>query len=918
MSRLPGRSPLAGLWARIRSLLRGLRRRSDVEAEMLEEFRHHIEMRTEDLVRSGLPRGEATRRARVEFGHVETHRARARASRGLHVFDQLRFSWIDVKLGMRMWRKYPVLTLASGFALAVGIPVGLAPMHVANAVVAPLPEDPGNRIRALRFWDASTRGVVTPGSDDFRFWSEELSTFSSLAAFRTSAYNVASDDGRAAPVAGARVTAGTFDILGRRALLGRALDAADELPDAPGVTVIGYDLWRARFGSDPAIVGRTVRVGRAPMTVVGVMPEGFYFPNNQQLWLPLRDDGDDASVRGAGLGVFGRLADGVSEEEAQAELATVRLRATDVAEGRPEADTRLQPEVVPFGMTYVGLPRGGLTAEPGFYYFQLLALVLLLVACGNVAMLVFARTATRFRELAVRTALGASRGRILSQIFVETLLLAVLAAGIGVFSIDWALGRVPLAALGGAEALPYWLSLRVTGSTLAWALVLAAGSATVAGVVPAARITGGKIQQSIQRAGAGRSGIRFGGVTSALIVADIALSVIVVGLSVALVERMTDRPTAEVLAGIPAEEFLAVSVRMPEDPMDADGGRDGSPRAERLAWAQRALVERLQAEPGVRSVAVGDALPRMEHSSRPIEVEGIEGSAGSSGGWMRMARVDVDFFEALGTPILAGRGFDRADLEGEATPVVVNTVFVERTLGGREPIGRRVRFATSRGGEQGPWHEIVGVVGHLGSNMVNPAGGEAIYVPVPPGGINPMQVGIHVRGAPEELAPRVRRILGEIDPNLVVDPPRVLSRVYQGDWYLSIGLAGGLLLLVGVLVFLAASGIYAMMSFSVSERTREIGIRSALGAPRSALVLTIVRRSLIQIGVGAALGLPLAAWIFFSLGRDSGRGPSGVSAIALAAGLAIGVVSLVGVAACLAPTRRVLGIAASDALRAEG
>lgn len=879
---------------------------------MLEEFRHHIEMRTEDLVRGGLPRPEAARRARLEFGHVEAHRAQARTSRGLGVFDQVRFSWIDVKLGMRMWMKFPVLTLVSGFALAIGVPVGLAPIHLANAVVAPIPEDPGNRVRALRLWDPVTRGVMSPGTDDFRIWSESLSTFSSLGAFRTSTYNVASDDGRAAPVAGAWVTASAFDILGRRPLLGRTLDAADEAPAAPDVVVLGFDLWRARFGADPGIIGRTVRVGRGQRTVVGVMPEGFLFPVRQQLWLPLRAATDDASPRGAGLGVLGRLAEGVTDEEAQAEVAA--LRPADPVDVVADAHPRIQPEVVPYGLAFIGLPRGGFTSEPGFYFFQVLALVVLLVACGNVGMLVFARTATRFRELAVRTALGASRARILSQIFVETLLLAVVAAGVGVFSIDWALGRINLAAIAGESALPYWLSIRLTGRTLAWALSLACVSATVAGVVPALRITGRKIQQGIQRTGAGASGIRFGGVTGVLVVVDIALSVAVVGFALAAAERLTDRPAAEALAGIPAEEFLAVRVRMPVDPLDAEMGTHGSEIAERLAAAQRALVERLLAEPGVRSVAVADALPRMEHRSRPVEVEGDDGAPR----WVRVARVDVDYLEALGTPILSGRAFHRMDLQGPATVAIVNTVFVERRLGGGETLGRRVRFAGGRDGEAGPWIEIVGVVGHLGSNMVNPAGGEAVYLPVAPGTINPVQLGIRTPGAPEDLAPRVRQLAEEIDPTLVVDAPVALSRINQGDWYLFVALAAGLLVLVAVLLVLAASGIYAMMSFSVSERTREIGIRAALGASRRALVLTIMRRSLTQIGIGAVLGLPLAGRIYFVLRQDAGLGSSPILAVAVALGVAVGVVSLVGVGSCLAPTRRVLGITAGDALRAEG
>ena len=909
----PGPGPIRRIVARLRSLARGLWRRADVEAEMREEFRHHLEMRTEDLVRRGLTPAEARRRAHLEFGHVETHKDHARAARGLRLFDRIRFSWIDVRLGLRMLVKHPWLTLAAVFALAVGIPVGLAPGHLANAVEAPLPDDPDDRVRAIRLWDPATTSAALPGYADLEFWSERLASFSALAAVRASSWNVGSEDGRAAPVAGARVTASAFDVLGRRPLLGRTLDRGDELPGAQRVVVIGHDLWTSRFGADPGVVGRTIRVGSEPHTVVGVMGEGFLFPVHEQLWLPLPEE-SPAAGRGSPVRVFGRLSEGTSADAAQVELSAIGRPGPGEA---PEAAIRLLPEVVPFGMSYMGLPRGGLASLPEFVYFQGLAWVLLLVACGNVAMLVFARTATRFRELAIRTALGAGRARIISQMFAETLILSLLAAGLGVFSVNWLLGRINLAALAGGADLPYWLSLGVTGTTLAQALALAAVSATVAGVVPAVRITGKGVQKSIKRAEAGRSGIRFGGVTGALVVADVAISVAAIGLALGLVDRIMDRPTAEVLAGIPAEEYLAVEVRMPSEEPWGEGAEERRTTDGR-AETQLALVERLRAEPEVRSVAVADALPRMDPRARPFEVEGVAASAGDPVRWVRTVRVDLDFFDALGQPILAGRGLVRGDLEAEAPGIIVNTVFVDRELGGGDPLGRRIRFVSPRAEEEAPWHPIVGVVGHLGTNMVNPEGGPAVYLPAAPGTLVPAQLGIHVGPFPERMAPRVREIAAAVDPDLILGDPVVLSEVHQGDWYLMLGVAGGLILLVGVLVTLAVSGIYAMMSFSVSERTREIGIRTALGAPRGVLVATILRRTLVQLGLGAVLGMPLAGRFFSAVGGTPGDGGSPWLSFLTAFGLAVAIVGFIGLVSCLVPTRRVLGVEASEALRAEG
>lgn len=914
MSPFPGPWPFRGHVARVRSMIRGLWRRAEVEAEMQEEFLHHLEMRADDLVRRGLNPSDARRQARLEFGHVETHREHARAARGLRLFDQIRFSWIDVKLGLRMLVKHPWLTLAAVFALAVGIPTGLAPVHLANAVVAPLPEDPGNRVRAIRLWDPATTSSAVPGYMDFEFWSEQLTSFSALAAFSTSSFNVASEDGRAVPVAGARVTASAFAVLGRPPLLGRTLDGADEIPGAPTVVVIGHDLWASRFGSDPGIIGRTIRVGADQHTVVGIMGEGFLFPAHEQLWLPLREESPGPG-RGSPVRIFGRLSEGVSPDAAQVELTAIGRR--DFGDS-PEVSTRLLPEVVPFGLSFTGLPRGGFASMPEFIYVQILAWVLLLVACGNVAMLVFARAATRFRELAIRTALGAGRFRIISQMFAETLILSLLAAALGVFSVNWVLGRINLAAIAGEADMPYWLSLGVNGTTLVRALALAAASATVAGVIPALRITGKGVQESIKRAEAGRSGIRFGGVTGALVVADVAISVAAIGLALGLVNRMMDRPTAEVLAGIPAEEYLAVEVRIPMGHIRGEAVEEQRRTIQRWAAIQSALVERLRAEPGVRSVAVADALPRMEPRALPFEVEGVEASPDSRTRWVRTVRVDLDFFDALGQPILTGRAFTRADLKADASAIIVNTVFADRELGGKDPLGQRIRFTTPRGGDDAPWLRIVGVVGHLGTNMVNPEGGPAVYLPAPPGTLNPAQFGIHVGPSPGRLAPRLREIAAAVDPNLILGNPVVLSDVYQGDWYIALGVAGGLMLLVGVLVTLAVSGIYAMQSFSVSERTREIGIRTALGASQGVLVATILRRTLLQLGLGALLGMPLAARLFLELGETPGRSGSPFLAFLMALGLAVAIVVFIGLVSCLVPTRRVLKVEASEALRAEG
>jgi predicted permease len=881
----------------MRSLSRAFLRRDDLEAEIDAELRQHIELRTADLVRRGVPAHDASAQARREFGHIDTHRAEARESRGFGLLDSIHFSWLDVKLALRMLVKHPLLSLAAVFALAVGIPVGIAPTHLARAVEAPLPGDTENRVRAIRLWNPAASDVDVTSREDFAFWERTLRSFFAMAAFRTSSYNLASEDGLAAAVPGAELSSHAFSILRAKARLGRALDATDAEPGAPKVVVLGHDVWESRFGSDPLVIGRSIEVGREVRTVVGVMPVGFRFPAKEQLWLPLSSRPSGAADAAAPVRIIGRLADGVSAEQAQAELSA---RGLPPSIDESESRARLRPEVVPFGLLYLGLPRGGFDAQVEYRFVQILSFVLLLVACGNVAMLVFARTATRFRELAIRTALGASRARIVSQIFVETLVLATVAGGVGILSIGWGLRHLNLAAIAGESALPYWLSLDVTGADVLRAIVFAGISAVVAGVVPAIRITGKTVHQNIR----GKSGVRFGGLTGALIVADVAVSVAAIGFALAISDRATVGE-ADHFAGVPAAEYLAVQFRLPIDGLTDD---------QRMAAAQRALVANLATEPGVSSVTVGSALPRMEHRSVPFEVDGVDRSADAPRQWVRMARVDVGFFEALGRHVVTGRDFTRADLDSSRRTVIVNTAFVTHALDGKSFVGRRVRLA--RSDADSAWYDIVGVVEHLGVNMVNADKGAAVYLPAAPGSINPMWLGIHATVSPMSLAPRVRAIAARVAPDFAMGEVTVLSNVHQGDWYLMIGVATGLLVLVGVLIALAASGIYAMLSLSVSERTREIGIRTALGAQRHAVVLMILRRSLVQMGIGALLGLPIAARVVhLTVGSTGNQSP--LTSTLMALGMAAGLVLVVGAISCTIPTRRVLAVEASEAMRAD-
>lgn len=816
-------------------------------------------------------------------------------------------SSIDVKLALRMLVKYPGLTGVAVFALAIGIPTGIAPLHVANAIEAPLPVEESDRVRALLYWNAGDRVPTT--FDDFLRWRDTLTSFETLAAWRAGTYNVEAA-GTVAPEKGAEVTASTFETLRVQPMLGRALRPRDETIGGPLVAVIGHDLWRSRFGGDSRIVGRTIAIGDGLYTIVGVMPEDFYFPARQQLWLPLRERLAAGPQQQRPLAIFGRLAEGVSPEEAQAEANATGVRR----QARAEPSERLDAEVAPATRMVIPLPRGGMRAQPEFRLIQIVSLVPLLVACLNVGLLIAARTAARASEFAVRTALGASRRRIVSQAFTEALVLAVLATGLGLLVLGALVSRYAPFALA---SLPAWIDPGLTTATVVQALGLAVASAVAAGVVPALRATARPVQPSLQRARAERSGTRFGGWSSALIVVDVAVAVAAVGFTAGLAHKVNEVMSPDAV-GIEADQFLSAELRLPGIESPSGGaGPDALEFQARLAAIQRELVDRLEREPGLRGVAVADALPRMQHAIRRIEVEQDEASTGSNRLKVRTARVDLGFFSALDQPMVAGRPFNSGDLRDGVANVIVNTTFVEKLLNGEDPIGRRVRYVSSPGGKPGPWYEIVGVVGHLGMHVLTPDEDQGLYHPAAPGEIYPVQLGIHVGENPASFTPRLRQIAREVDPFAAISSPAGLDTVVEGDWYLLAALAMGGVLLVGILLTLAASAIFSLMSFAVTKRTREIGIRVALGAGRRNIATVIARRALAQVGLGVLLGMPLTGWVFFEILADRGASHAGWSGALLAMLLGVGVLALIAMAACAVPTARALRILPSDALKVQ-
>jgi len=907
--------------ARARSLWRGLRRRAAVEAEMAEEFRLHQELRAADLVRAGLDPAAAARQARLEFGSAEMHKDAARAARGLRPFDELRVSWLDVKLGGRMLVKYPGLTVVGGLAMAFAIAVGATGFELITQVADPtLPLPGGERIVVLRAWDAAAGDHERRLAHEFTTWRGALRTIEELGAHRTVRRNLIVPGGEIAPVPVAEISASAFRVAAVPPLLGRPLVEADERPDAPPVLVVGYDAWRTRFAGDPGVVGRTVRLDGTPYTIVGVMPEGFGFPLSHSWWAPLRL-GAPAYAPGEGpaLELFGRLAPGATLDAAQAELTALGARA---AADFPETRARVRPEAVPLGESLFRA-RVGTTLRTALHAANVPLVLFLVLVCGNVAMLTFARAATRESELVMRTALGASRRRLVMQLFAEALVLGALAAVVGLAAASFILRMALSAADGPTGALPFWIHDGLSPTTVLYAAALTVLAAVVAGVLPALKVTRGLATRVRAVSAGGGGGVRFGGVWTVVIVCQVAVTVAFPILALSA-WRSTARQRA-IEATFPAGEFLMVSVAMDAEGTAEGTSTDTSAARARLEAVRAELARRVAAEPAVLGVTGASALPLMYHPWRRVQVEGVEASAADSAAAPRVsaAHVAEDFFTVFGAPIRVGRGFHGGDFTADARAVVVNQSFVEDVLGGRNPIGRRVRYTefeekerrpSPDDAEPGPWYEIVGVVPDLGMKAAgDPRDAAGLYHPAAPGADEPTYLAVHVRGDLASFAPRVRALAAAVDPTLRLDTVLPMDEIQAGDLRME-GYIFRLLLVVSALALaLSLAGVYAVTSFTVTRRRREIGIRVALGANPRRVAATIVRRPVTQVAIGVLLGCSLLALLQHATADDGLTARAGLTFGAYGAAL-----FAICLLACLVPTRRALAVEPTEALRTEG
>jgi predicted permease len=797
----------------------------------------------------------------------------------------------DLRYGARKLLHNPGFSAVSVVTLALGIGLTTTMFSIVyGALMRGLPFEHGERVVAVRRANPA-RGqerldVTVHDLIDYR---AQARSFEGLAAYNAGTMNVSGAE-KPERFDGGWVSANAFQLLRVRPYLGRAFRPGEDEPGAPPVVVLGYDLWQSRYGGDRAILGRVIRVNGEQAEVIGVMPPKFAFPSSEKLWVPLRlklpakrGDGDQYAV-------FGRLRPGVSLDRAQVEMQGIARR---LATQYPESNRDITAAVEPFTKSFIGKEPTQLLKTMLFAVF-----LVLLIACANVANLLLSQAAMRAKEVGIRTAMGASRLRIVLQFLTEPLALALVAAVLGTLL---AAEGVHLfnAAIAGTNP-PFWLQIRIDGPILLFVLGITLFATFVSGVLPAIRASGANVNEVLKDESRGSSSFRGGRLSRALVVFEIALSVgllVAAGLTIESVTRLRRMDY-----GFPTRQVFTARVGLPESVYHDS--------AAQIRFYDQ-LYARLADLRGVESYTLTGMLPVL---GAPTSTFAVEGKAYAQPrdypethfvttypGYFRTFRVQLD-----------GRDFNSSDTQDGAPVAIVNRSFARKHFGSESPIGRRFRMGDASSTE--PWRTIVGVVPDMWNDGTENRKPESVYLPFAQAPQRYVSVVILPRGAPGAMTAPVRGLVSTLDPDLPIYFVKTLrERIDEETWFYRV--FGALFMIMGaVALVLAAVGLYGVMAFNVSRRTREMGVRMALGARPADVVRLVMRQGVIQLAIGLVLGLGLA----YMLGRLLTMILFQVSAVdVLAYGATLAVLTLSALAASYIPARRATRVDPMVALRYE-
>jgi putative ABC transport system permease protein len=749
----------------------------------------------------------------------------------------------DLRFAARLLSRDRWFTAAAVLTLALGIGANTTIFALVNAVlIRELPFDRPHEIVFLATHN-STRPPDDTGPASWReleAWRERARSFSGMAAFIDGQMNISDSINPAERVRGASVSTNTFALLRQPPLLGRDFAAGEDAPGATPVVILGYALWKNRYAGDAAILGRTLRIAEVTYTIVGVMPAGMHFPVDAQLWRPLLKPAREPLLHIRNVNVFARLAPGLEWRQAAAEMRAV---STDLQTVDPAHNQNIEARVMTFNERF----NGGRVRT---VFLTLLGAVgfLLLIACANVANLLLARSSYRVRELAVRSSLGATRGRIVRQLLVESVLLSAIGGALGLLLAS--LG-VPLFARAVAD-IPkaYWIDFRVDPIVFSYCAGICVATGLAFGLVPALQVSKVNLNELMSDGARGAAGtLRARWLTSSLVVIELTLTLALLT-GAGLMARSFLKVYAVDL-GIETDHLLTMRTQLVF-------AKYPKPEQRRLFF--ETLEQRVGTLPGVVGAGVTTALPLDPWGPYPVQVDGRTAGPATTGLQVQAIDVTPRYLETIGIDVLRGRGLTSEDGRPGSEAIVVNQQLAAGLFGGEEPIGRRIRLLS--GLEQnvpGPWMTIAGVTASMQEDLRTVTPNAVLYRPLSIASPTGAAIAIRTIGDPSALTAAVREVARDLDPDQPLFDIRPLNEIVRRARMPHQVFGGLFVIFAAIALALASVGVYAITAYGVAQRTQEIGVRVALGALPAQIRWLVLRAALVQLGVGLVLGL-IAAW----------------------------------------------------------